>query len=447
MPPDAGKASALANKPAQLRLKAQKAKDADEKADLLKQASDAAETAKKEIPKLYREVLAKYPDNAAVFDAALSLLRKAQANDADDVKVWAKAADDAAKPYGPRWQAEVTAQVAAALLGHDDFASLALVYARQAERALTPKASASDQVRILTLLTRSLAKVGKSDEAKSLEVRLAKLDELLDREYLAKMPPFKGTAFAGRKSKSERTVFFELFTGATCPPCVAADLAFDVLQKTYKPAELVLIQYHLHIPGPDPLTNADTEARWKYYGKVVRGVPSSIFNGRPKAGSGGGIDDAEDKYDAYRAVIDPMLDEAGGARLMAKAERKGDQIDIAVDVFADPSPDKKLRIVLAEETVRFVGSNKIRMHHNVVRAFPSGVEGKALTEPISNHKVSINLATLRGQLSKYLDEYQANQRPFTNPSRPMAMEHLRVIAFVQDDGTKEILQAVQVEAK
>ena len=52
----------------------------------------------------------------------------------------------------------------------------------------------------------------------------------------------------------------ELFTGAQCPPCVAADVAFDVLEKTYKPADLVLIQYHLHIPGPDPLTNAASEA-------------------------------------------------------------------------------------------------------------------------------------------------------------------------------------------
>ena len=54
----------------------------------------------------------------------------------------------------------------------------------------------------------------------------------------------------------------ELFTGAQCPPCVAADIAFDAeAVKSYKAADVVLLQYHLHIPGPDPLTNADSEKR------------------------------------------------------------------------------------------------------------------------------------------------------------------------------------------
>ena len=29
---------------------------------------------------------------------------------------------------------------------------------------------------------------------------------------------------------------------------------FDALAKTYKPSEVVLLQYHIHVPGPDPLT-------------------------------------------------------------------------------------------------------------------------------------------------------------------------------------------------
>ena len=53
----------------------------------------------------------------------------------------------------------------------------------------------------------------------------------------------------------------EIFTGAECPPCVAADVGFDALLKSYKPTEFIGLQHHLHIPGPDPLTNADTVAR------------------------------------------------------------------------------------------------------------------------------------------------------------------------------------------
>ena len=97
--------------------------------------------------------------------------------------------------------------------------------------------------------------------------------------------------------------------------------------------------------------------------------------------------------------------------------------------------------------MRYAGSNKIRLHHNVVRAFPGGVEGKALNEAASKHNASIDVGELRGTLNKYLTEFEAGGRSFANPARPLDMVNLRVIAFVQDDMTHEILQAVQVEVE
>lgn len=448
-------ARSLASRGLSLRIQAQQTKDAEKRKALLKQAAEADATAKKETPRLYGEVLEKHADSPAVFEATTALLRSAQSNNTkpDEVKGWAATAMKSAQAYGPRFQAEVASQIATALLIQDDSTAQALDFARQAERLMPAKVSASEEIRVLHLLTRALRKSDLDAEAKKFDVRIAKLDEVLDTEYLKKMPPFKAAPFAGRKSKSDRVVMMELFTGAACPPCVAADLAFDVLQKSYTPRDLVLVQYHMHIPGPDPMTNPDTEARWKYYAqsfpKEIRGVPSSVFNGQPKASGGGGIANAESKYQAYCAVIDPLLENPAAIKLSAKATRKGDAIDISVDVagLSNPSPDKKLRILLAEETVRYAGSNKIRMHHNVVRDFPGGVAGKALTDESSKHAASVNLGGLRGDLTKYLDAFQATGKTFSNPARPMAMEHLRVIAFVQDDATREILQAVQVEVK
>lgn len=449
--PPMQQARILTNKALQLRFKAQQTKDPEQRKEILKQAAAADEAARKEAPRLYREVLAKHADSPAVFEAVLSLVRQAQAQEykQDEVKTWAMTAANAAKAYGARLQADINAQLAGALVTQEGFAPLAVEYARHAEKALTPTSAAAEQARILGLLTRALRKAGNEDEAKTFDARIAKIDATLDREYLAKMPPFKGEPFAGRKSKSERAVFFELFTGAACPPCVAADLAFDVLTKTYKPGELVLIQYHVHIPGPDPLTNPDTEARWKYYGAAVRGVPASLFNGKAAAGGGGGVANAEKKYDQYREVIDPLLEERAFARLSAHAKQTGDRVDINVEVtdLAGPGSDKKLRILLAEETIRYAGPNKIRFHHNVVRAMPGGTQGQSLLAAASKHKASIDLAELRGRLNKYLDNYQANVRPFANPARPLEFANLRVIAFVQDDATREILQAVQVEVE
>src|SRR5207302_4043409 len=136
--------------------------------------------------------------------------------------------------------------------------------------------------------------------------------------------------------------------------------------------------------------------------------------------------DALKKYDAYRAVIDPLLEENAGAKISASVDRDGDRLDIHVKVsdLKEPGDDKKLRILLAEETVKYAGSNKIRMHHNVVRAFPGGVDGQALTQAASKHKASIGLGELRGQLTKYLDDFQSGGKTFLNPARPMVFDHL-----------------------
>ena len=83
--------------------------------------------------------------------------------------------------------------------------------------------------------------------------------------FLAKLPKVEVKPYAGRKNPAGRTVLMELFTGTECPPCAAADYGFDLLQDAYRPTELIQLQYHLHIPSPDPLTNPDSEAQWEYY--------------------------------------------------------------------------------------------------------------------------------------------------------------------------------------
>src|SRR5262249_7346341 len=186
--------------------------------------------------------------------------------------------------------------------------------------------------------------------------------------------------YKGRKEKSDRAVLVELFTGAQCPPCVAADLAFDALARAYKPAEVVLLQYHLHIPGPDPLTNPASEARQAYYDADIEGTPSIFFNGKPGASGGGTVGDSEDKHGQYRNIIDSLLEKPAAARLQLTAARKGNKIDINAEVIdvEKPAEQLRLRLALVEEQVRYVGGNTLRFHHHVVRALPGGDEGIAL---------------------------------------------------------------------
>jgi hypothetical protein len=319
------------------------------------------------------------------------------------------------------------------------------------KRTWAKKGDTATLLRILNSLLTTLKKTGKTDEAAAVAARIKKLDRVLDEEYRAKVPPFKPEQYAGRTTKSRRVVVMELFTGTQCGPCVAADVAFTALAQTYKPTELVLLQYHVHIPGPDPLASAETQKRWDFYANAhpdhVVGTPTTLFNGKPGAGSGGGLSQSKAKYDQYRKIIDPLLDTEQEVQLSATASRRGNTITIGAEVrgLKDAGSNKKLRFLLVEESVRYAARNGLRFHHNVIRAFPGGVEGFALREKDAKQTASVDLDELRKTLKTHLDD-QAKQREFPDPDRPLDLEQLKVIALVQDDKTSEILQAVEVSS-
>ena len=136
--------------------------------------------------------------------------------------------------------------------------------------------------------------------------------------------------------------------------------------------------------------------------------------------------------------------------------RDGDKLDIQVNVaLKNADDDKNLRVVLVEQSIRYPsvqyrGKDGVRLHHNVARAFPGGVAGKPLSEAVSKHIVTVDIGELRKQLAKHLeDAFDERGRLLTvpPPATLLKLENLRVIAFVQDDNTREILQAVQVDVK
>src|SRR5262249_12051955 len=141
-------------------------------------------------------------------------------------------ADQSAAAHGRRWQRELQLQIAAALAAQKDYAALALEIAARLEKELEPGDAAATRSRVLKALAGAQASAGNSPARETLTGLLAKAEETLDHEYRAKVPPFKPDAFTGRKTRSDRAVVLELFTGTECPPCVAAGVAFDALHQT-----------------------------------------------------------------------------------------------------------------------------------------------------------------------------------------------------------------------
>jgi hypothetical protein len=386
-----------------------------------------------------KEMLAKQPLGVASVAIAMKLLENAEASKAKpaDVRSWTEKAFKAAALYGADYQRDVIADAAGRLLEQKGFEAIALQYARRAERLLDQKESPRVQKRVLETLATALEKAGREADAKEVNARILKLDFRL-----------KPKPFAGRKGKSDRVVLVELFTGAQCPPCVAADLAFDALAKTFKPSEVVLLQYHLHIPRPDPLTSPASDARQTAYEELVQGTPTVIINGGRGPRGGGAANDATEKYEEYVESITPLLEKPSKAELKLSASRKENKVSISAEVakLAETGDDVKLRVALVEETVAYKGANGLPVHHQVVRAFAGGESGTVMKEKSMKKTFTIDLDDLRKKLNASLDKV-AEERKAPLKERPMEMKKLRVVAFVQNDKTTEVLQAVQSEVK
>lgn len=452
-PEEFTKAMTLNSKPAMLRFQAQNEKDADKKKELLDQIPAAQKEADEKVVVMLREVIEKHGNKLVALDASNNLLAMATKAKitADEAKNIVKIIETQAKPYGPGYSKFILMQAANTLLRQKGLESIALTVLEPIHASMPANAAASQLQPVLSAYAQALKAANKTSELKAVEARLEKLEGELDREYMAAVPPFKPAKFAGREEKDANQVaVLELFTGAQCPPCVAADVAFDALEKAYDHKDLVLIQYHMHIPGPDPLTNPDSVARFDYYRKHfasdMRGTPSTLFNGKPAAGGGGGMANAEMKFGQYTKLINPILEKSSPVKVNGTASRSGDKIDINVDVYGAEGEDPlKLRLLIVEESIKYVGSNKLRFHHQVVRAMPGGASGVVVSNKNFKHQATADVSKIRSELNKYLDEYAENTRPFPYPQRPLDMKNLKVIAIVQNDKTAEIVQACQLD--
>jgi hypothetical protein len=405
-----------------------------------------------------KELVAQNPDSLSLAYLARSmLLRTLAAGDAAPAELRA-AAEQLVKSvpadYGPEMKAAAELTAARALLARAP--QEALKYAREADKVSGKgDMSREEQVAVLKVLAAALDKAEpKGNELKEATARLARAEEEQDQEFQKGSIPFKPQPYEGRKGSSDRVVLVELFTGSECPPCVAADVAFDAALETYKPTDVAFLEYHLHIPRPDPLTNKDTLARAEYY--RVDSTPVAAIDGKQGPQLGGPREEVKDSdsgqkfggrvsYDRLTDQINDALEENSAGRLEVKAERSGDTVTIRARASKVSKLAKgvRLRLALAEEVVRYPGGNGQRLHHHVVRAMPGGAEGVAVEDGSASQEVKVDLAGLRKALKAYLAEYEKENGDFRDDSRPLSLEHLKVVALLQDDDNRRVLQAAQ----
>lgn len=441
------------------RFQAGAAKDAPTREEAQRRLAEAEEITRAATPLLCEAVVTWHADNPAVFEAGLTLLRKAALPRASPARVaaWARAVVGAAEPFGRCWLQEQTLQVAEALAAQPGYGAAAVEYARRAEEHLTDQDTDTLKARTLTALTAAHERAGQPAEARQAQARLARIEGILDAKYRKEFPPLQVPRVEGGGKSGGRAVVLEFFTGTQCGSCNAPYLALDALLKSYELDEFVLLQYHISQAGPDPMVNPDAEARRAYYaGAYPTGFPPTpavVLDGKPDAPSGHAshgkkgdlLKEARRKYNLYAEAIDQRREVAPPIRVAARVERQGDRLAIRVEVrgLPDPGAGKRLRVVLAEDAVRHMGGNGLRFHHCVVRAMPGGPAGLALRAADGEYAFDVSLAEVRETLSRHLDEL-ASRRSGPGLDLPPELRDLRVVAFVQNDATREILQGCQV---
>ncbi|MCX6545727.1 MAG: hypothetical protein NTV05_15100 [Acidobacteria bacterium] len=266
----------------------------------------------------------------------------------------------------------------------------------------------------------------------------ADLDKMLDERYEKEAPRLEAKAYAASKKRTDRMVVAELFTGAGCPPCVAADMAFEAALDRYSARDVAVLVYHFHIPRPDPMTNPSTQTRKDFYAAQAE----KLFKA------------------SVESVIDKRLESKPGAHVKLQASIKGGNVNVAVDVgkvAKSGKPDQKLRlqVALVEEVVNYTGENGVRFHPMVVRSLASTEKDKLGFDvaPGQTTKVThtFDVARIVADAKAHLDDMEggASQRfgkfQFIQRKNAIDMAKLRVVAFVQDETTKEILQAAVID--
>lgn len=271
------------------------------------------------------------------------------------------------------------------------------------------------------------------------------LKEYIEKTYEEAMGELvAGIAKPSAELQGTRNVLCELFTGSRCQPCIAADVALDALASTYPDGRLIVLRYHQHVPGPDPLTNEDTISRFEFYGAAS--TPTVAVNGKIRRDVGGpSLALAGFAYQRLRQMIDPLLAEESPVQINAAAAAAGGVISISVDAEGvdETAESVRLRVVLAETDTQFLAVNGIRRHEMLVRAMPGGTAGIKPENGRFAFKREIEISELRQQLNDYLLAYeQVNRVKFR--SKPLELKELRLVAFLQDDKTGEVLQATSV---
>lgn len=226
-------------------------------------------------------------------------------------------------------------------------------------------------------------------------------------------------------AQSQRMVLLEHFTQASCPPCAT----YNPLVKQYfdeTSTNPTAIKYQTSWPGTDPMNGhnaGDVQTRVNYYG--VSGVPNVVIDGNYAQGNPGTLFPNGQSTDMdTRAGIAADFDVTVSHTLSADYS----SVDVTAVLSASNTVNNAnlvAHVVVVEKEIIFAtapGSNGEKEFYNVMKKMLPSSAGQTLGATWSNGTTVV------------LSESW-------NLANVYNVAELGVVVFIQDNNTKEVLQA------
>ncbi len=244
-------------------------------------------------------------------------------------------------------------------------------------------------------------------------------------------------------AQAPRTVLFEHFTSATCPPCATTNPIFQRFLQPYGP-KVISLAFQCNIPAVgDPMYGHNTTevgTRMTYYG--INSAPNARMDGKPPAPGTQSpthpLNVTADILDTRLAVESPIELHVDHIVILGTGGAK-DSMEITIDIKNVGSSDFSnanyvLQTCIVEELIRFpkqAATNGETEFHTVMRKMIPSAAGSKFTE------------TLAPGATKTI-KYKA-----AIPTYIYSYKELAVVAYMQNNlaSSKEVLQAAMSHPK
>jgi len=236
------------------------------------------------------------------------------------------------------------------------------------------------------------------------------------------------TGFVFLTNAYDKLSLVERFTNASCGPCAQLNAAwYTATTRNYINSDLIShLVYNVWWPGAgDPmylLNQADNTTRTNFYG--CNYVPWIDVNGTQISETQGAFTTAVANGNAQFAPFNIVI---------SQGVISNNLIEVGITIIRDPTDvttfgNVKLKVALTEKTVSFPsppGSNGERDFFSICRKMLPDANGSTFTIPAPGDSTFISL--------QYV--------PTTAFLQAVNLDSLRVVAFIQDDNTRQIYQS------